>query len=641
MMTKLKMGTKISLGFLFVTLVLVIVAAATLIQVARTSATTKELIERDQPMAEESVRVLNGVNESLATLRGWMLIKDERFKTERSAAWTDTVNPAIARLRAHFVEAGHVQSDDVTGLKRKSLESLTPFEKVLFVELALGELEEAQQELEDIAQTDDNIPAYKILLTESVPQARDITTSATALIDEEASLDATAERKQLLTNLANFRESFTAGTANLRAYLLSGDEAFHKSFDEQWRINQIAYDAIEGNAALLMGEQPKAWGALKTKRAAYEPFPQKIFASRSSKNWNKAISGLSDNAAPLALLIRNTLESLLTDDLRPAVTAKRATVDSSIALLKAIVWTLMLVGVVASGLCGFVTTADFNRLGESIKTLLSELRASSQEISAASQQQVASMTESTASINEISSTAEEFKATIQEFVDRARAVREAAEEMAKRAADGLNLTKATALKNDEVRMSFEAAGGSILKLSQQMQQITQITTSVNEIAEQTKLLALNASIEAARAGEEGRGFAVVATQVRELANQSKEASSRIASQIADIQGSVQTVISNSGQGNQKLTDANEMGQQMAQAFQEIVNAIQHTTDAMRQMDQAARQQESGMSDLVTGIAEVDAGSKETLTTAEQTQKAIAAVDERSRELSKIVAQLKS
>ena len=145
--------------------------------------------------------------------------------------------------------------------------------------------------------------------------------------------------------------------------------------------------------------------------------------------------------------------------------------------------------------------------------------------------------------------AEELKSTIQEFVDRARAVREAAEEMSKRAGIGLNLTQAAALKNDDVRMSFEAAGGSILKLSQQMQQITQITMSVNEIAEQT-------------------------------------------------------------------------------------------TDAMRQMDHAARQQESGMSDLVTGIAEVDAGSKETLTTAQQTQKAIAAIEQRSKELSKIVARLK-
>ena len=237
--------------------------------------------------------------------------------------------------------------------------------------------------------------------------------------------------------------------------------------------------------------------------------------------------------------------------------------------------------------------------------------------------------------------AEELKSTIQEFVDRARAVREAAEEMSKRAGIGLNLTQAAALKNDDVRMSFEAAGGSILKLSQQMQQITQITMSVNEIAEQTKLLALNASIEAARAGEDGRGFAVVATQVRELANQSKEASGRIASQISEIQSSVQIVIGNSETGNQKLADASTMGQQMAAAFREIADAIEQTTDAMRQIDHAARQQESGISDLVTGITEINASSKETLATAEQTQQAIAAIEHRASQLTEVMGRFKA
>jgi len=636
----LKMSTKIGLGFLFVTLLLVIVALATIIQVGRTTTLTTQLIERDQPMAEESLRVLNGVNESLATLRAWMMINDPIFRSQRTAAWNDAIHPAMARLKSHFEDAEIQRVADVSGLARRSLDTLTPYEKVLLVEQQLGELEVSQSEIEAIAQTDENVPAHKILLTDAAPLADRIIAAATTIIDEEATLEATVERKQLLVQLADFRGTFAVSIAIVRAYLVSGDESFIRQFEQQWAMNQTVYEAIDRDAGLLMGNQTQQWTTLKQLRSDFVELPQQLFTSRSSKDWNQAIARLRDDAAPRALIVRKTLESLLADDLRPSVALKGAAVARERSLLRTIVWTLMILGIIASGICGLVITADFNRLGNSIKTLLAELSSSSQEINAASQQQVASMTETTTSINEISSTAEEFKATIQEFVDRARAVREAADEMAKRASEGLNLTQATALKNDEVRLSFEAAAGSILKLSQQMQQITQITTSVNEIAEQTKLLALNASIEAARAGEEGRGFAVVATQVRELANQSKEASGRITSQIAEIQNSVQTVISNSGQGNQKLTDAGQMGQQMAQAFQEIFDAIEKTADAMRQMDQAARQQEAGVTDLVTGIAEVDAGSQETLTTAQQTQKAIAAVEERSSELSKIVARLK-
>ena len=637
MFRKMKMGTKIGLGFLLVTIALVIVGATTLVQVARTDRLTTELIERDQPMASESVRVLNGLNESLAALRGWILINNPRFKTERASAWTQAINPSIVKLKQHFTSSD--AADDV-GSGFRSDAALSSQDKVLLVEKKLEELEELQRQCEEIAQTDGNIPAVQIM-KEATPTTDRIVAAVTAIIDEEAKLEATAERKRLLGQLANFRGSFIAGLASIRTFLITGQKSYTDDFREDWRTNQVSFDNIDSMEELLEGKQASEWASLKSARSNFAPMPDQMFDSRGSEDWNQAVTLLRDEAAPLAFVIRENLESLLAEDLQPSVMQKRNEVSRNTNALKTIVWTLMVVGVLFSAICGYLITSDFNRLGESIKSLLNQLSSSSQEISTASQEQVASMTESTTSINEISSTAEEFKATTQEFVDRSRAVREAAEEMANRATVGLGLTQSTALKNEEVRMSFEAGGESILKLSQQMQQITQITTSVTEIAEQTKLLALNASIEAARAGEEGRGFAVVATQVRELANQSKEASGRITAQINDIQHSVQTVIGKSEQGNEKLIDANQMGEQMAQAFQEIYDAIQQTTDAMRQMDQAAHQQGSGMSDLVNGISEVDAGSRQTLTTAQQTQQAIRFVDERANELRKIAAKLKN
>ena len=639
MRRRLKMNKMIGFGFLFVTIVLVVVAVTTLIQVARTSQLTTELIHEVEPMEQESVRVLNGVNMSLAALRGWVLINDEAFKLERAASWSGEIKPAIARLKEHIDSSGSSEVDPAT-LARERIESLSPYEKVMLVEYQLGELEKHQKDIEAIAQSEDNVKANKILLTEAAPQADRVFAAITTMINEEAELEPTQERKQLLTHMANFRGSFAMGLANIRVFLLTGDPVHREQFDTQWAINETALENIEQNNSLLMGAQLAAWNSIRSDRAEFRDLAEKMFISRSAKDWNTAISGLRDNAAPLGSSIRETLESLVEDDLTPLVNQKTIEVEQNEFLLKTIVWSMLILGVVSSGVCGWWITSDFNKLSASIKSLLSDLGTSSQEINAAARQQVASMTESSSSINEISSTAEEFKATIQEFVDRARAVRQAAEEMAKRAGEGVDLTNLTADRNDDVRRSFAATAESILRLSEQMQQITQITTLVNEIAEQTKLLALNASIEAARAGEEGRGFAVVATQVRELANQSKEASSRIASQINDIQSSVQTVIKTSEDGNQKSTDSSQIGQQMAEAFQEIVEAIEQTTDAMSQMDQAARQQESGMADLVTGITEIDSGAKETLTTAEQTQKAIALVERRSQELSEIVSRLK-
>jgi methyl-accepting chemotaxis protein len=686
MFKNLKMGLKIGIGFCFVILVLVVVVAVTLLQVNRTRIITDELLTVDQPTAEASLRVLNGVNESLAHLRGWILLGDERFKSDRAITWNEQINPAIGQLSELMKDTNSPFTKLATALEQHGIENLTPSEKVMLAANQLAELEKFQNEIEAVARTDDNLPAQKALVTDVTPKVQRIIEGVTAMIHEERALEATVERKALLSDLADFRGSFSVGLTNIREYLLSGDEQFQTRFDEQWVFNQTAFESIESQAGLLMGEQARHWEAVKSTRVAFAPLPQQVFGLRESDDWNVANYRLRKDAAPVALTIRRALESLSNDDLRPQVKQKREQVVKYTAQLETIIMVCLLVGVVVSGFVGAWITrsttrplselveaaaaiADgdltrpklaessneigslgsaFNRMAASLKQLLSEVKrmtgelgSSSQQINSASQEQVASMTETASSVNEISSTSEEFKASIREFADRARAVREASEEMAHRALEGLQLTKSTFTKNAEVRESFEAAGESILKLSQQMQQITQITTSVNEIAEQTKLLALNASIEAARAGEDGRGFAVVATQVRELANQSKEASSRIASQISDIQSSVQTVIRNSESGNKKLNDAGQMGKQMSEAFRDIAHAIEQTTDAMKQIDQAARQQESGISDLVTGIAEINAGSRETLATAEQTQQAIAAIEHRARQLTEIMARFKA
>jgi len=279
--------------------------------------------------------------------------------------------------------------------------------------------------------------------------------------------------------------------------------------------------------------------------------------------------------------------------------------------------------------------AAFNQMVSSLryflaesKTMTEEVATASNEIATSAQQQVTSLTESATSINEITTVAEQFKTTMREFVDRARAVEEAAEETGKRSNEGLGLTRESVTRIDQVRNNARAAGESVLDLAAQMQRINEITTTVNEIAEQTKLLSLNASIEAARAGEGGRGFAVVATQVRELANQSKEAVGRIESIIAETRNTMQTVVAQIEDGSQLSDESSEIVKKVTEAFEQIATAVFQTTDAMKQISVGAKDQERGITDLANGIAQVDTASSEALAGAQQTQKSIAAIDER-------------
>jgi len=286
----------------------------------------------------------------------------------------------------------------------------------------------------------------------------------------------------------------------------------------------------------------------------------------------------------------------------------------------------------------------FNSMVASLRTVIGEVSSTTGEIAAASgqiaasaQQQLTSLNETASSLNEITATAEQFKATMQEFSDRARAVHEAASETTKRAGEGLVLTRESATRIEQVQANSTEAGESVLSLAEQMQRIGEITASVNEIAEQTKLLALNASIEAARAGEEGRGFAVVAMQVRELANQSKDAAGRIESLISQTQKSMQTVVSKIEEGGRLSHDSTQIVRRVSQAFEEIVRAIEQTREAMAQINSGARQQEAGITELVGSITEIDTASKESVAAAEQTEKSIVAIDRRLRSLNDAVA----
>ena len=293
-------------------------------------------------------------------------------------------------------------------------------------------------------------------------------------------------------------------------------------------------------------------------------------------------------------------------------------------LLKIVTYGCVLVGLLINMYQLFTQN---ERSANLIRETIRNLTPASNEIAATSQQQVTSLTESSTSLNQIATTAEQLKTTIQEFADRARSVQESTEEISKQATIGRTKSQQATEQSEVVRESARVAGETVLQFADRIQRITDITDTVNEIAEQTKLLALNASIEAARAGEQGKGFAVVATQVRELANQSKEAAGNISTLINDAQRSLQSVVDRIEQGSRQADETATIVKTMADQFQQIVDAFGQTAEAMTQISGGAQQQEQGIVELVTGLAEVEAATEQTVAGAEQTQKSIADIDQ--------------
>jgi methyl-accepting chemotaxis protein len=607
-MSRLSTVTKVFLGFALMTLLLLAAVGMTIWQVQQMQVTTQQLVNQSAPMVEASLRIINGVSDATGKARGLSLLEDENLQAGWNAAFTDWMEPGLENLKRLMEKAG-------TERQR---------EQIALVQAKLQEMKDYQTKQIAMSRSDKQFPALQLYREQGVPKADEMLTIVGTLIEaKRAEQDAPASNA--LPDLADFRFTLSRAMASILDYLTTGNDAARVKALQLLSDNSHALAVLTSSAGQFSGTQTSQFAKLKALRPELDPIIEKAFEIRNSDNWDMAVVILRENSGPLARDIQATLQSFIAD-LQTRNKEDRESLINQTRSLAALEWTLLGVGVIFSGL---VTITIVRAIREAIRVVQEathEVRTSSGEIAAGSQQQVSSLNQTATSLNQITTTAEEFKVTMQEFSDRARAVLDAAAETSKQSSEGRVLTQDSAGRIEQLRENSEATGESVLRLAEQMQRIGEITATVNEIADQTKLLALNASIEAARAGEEGRGFAVVATQVRELANQSKESAGRIEALIGTTQKSMQDVVGKIERGNRIAAESSEIVHQVTTTFEDIARAIDQTTQAMSQINSGARQQEQGISELVSSITEIDSASKESLASAEQTQKAILSIE---------------
>jgi methyl-accepting chemotaxis protein len=270
-------------GYSTIILILIATVAITMWQVSGMQNTTQRIVELRMPTAAASAGMVNNINASLAALRGWMLTGSPVFKKQRAVVWEN-----IAKTSADMDRYSQSWTNP------KNIEKWESFKSTL------AEFKIAQHQTEVIAHSVDEQPATKMLVVEAAPRAAVLSREITNMINIEAELLPTPERRALLISMANFRGSLGLGLANIRAYLLTGDKAFVDIFNRFWATNEKSFGEISRNAALLRTEQKTSFDKLMVARKSFATLPAKMFAIRGSKKWNMANYTLVTKAAPRA-----------------------------------------------------------------------------------------------------------------------------------------------------------------------------------------------------------------------------------------------------------------------------------------------------------------------------------------------------
>jgi methyl-accepting chemotaxis protein len=264
------------------------------------------------------------------------------------------------------------------------------------------------------------------------------------------------------------------------------------------------------------------------------------------------------------------------------------------------------------------------------------LAAASAEILASTQQQAASTGEQAAAVQQTTITMEEVTQSSVQIAERARQVAASAEATATASHAGLDAMEHAARTMENIRAQAEAVAGNVVSLSEKTQAIGDIIATVNDLAEQSHLLALNAAIEAAAAGEHGRSFSVIAGEVKNLADQSREATVQVRLILGDIQKGINSSVMLTEEAVKRVESGKQQADVANGTMRTLADSIQQSVQAFQQIAAGSNQQQIGFTQVMQAVRDIGQASRQNASGTQQLEKSALNLSALSQQLQKAV-----
>jgi methyl-accepting chemotaxis protein len=441
-----------------------------------------------------------------------------------------------------------------------------------------------------------------------------------------------AHTEEVRRSLAQLLSAMKDAETGQRGFLVTGDERFLEPYRAALRDEDQALSAVrrltadnELQQTRLTALSPLVTSQLDTLAASIEQRrSQGLEAIAKSDMMTRGKKQMDEFRVRVAEL--DQTESAL-------MTKRQEQSDHSASGAQAtIIWGSIL-GTLLVVLAGVVISRS---LSVQVGVAVRHIQTSAAELQAAANQQATGAKEQATAMNEVTTTISELLATSRQIAESARRVADIAGQTASQARAG----DATVSRGTEavgaIKRQVDAIVSHMLELGKKSQQIGAVLEIVSELAEQTNILAINATIEAAGAGDSGRRFGVVADEIRKLADRVGGSTKEIRGLIDDVRAAVNTTVMTTETGSKAVEAGSDQFAQVAASFGQISAQVITATEAAKEIELSTKQQASAVEQVNVAITNVAQASKESEVSTGQTLRTASELATLSRDLLQLV-----